>query len=359
MLAAVPAAAGQPAHVCVKVNGAAVIGCDAGSPPPASPGAASSSPSQPQAATARPENAPPGTAAPVEPVRSVPSVPAYAANLLVVKFAAKAPAAARREALLRAGVAVARRVDAIRLVVVRVAPTRRAAALELLQASSAVARAGMDPLVSALDTIPNDSSWASQWGPQKVRLPVAWDSTRGSSSVIVAVVDTGVDAAHPDLAGATLPGYDLINSDSDPVDDQGHGTGVAGVIAARTNNRQGVAGVCWGCSILPIKVLDSDGHGDLAAVAAGIVRAVDAGAQVINLSLGGPASDPALNDAVTYATRNNVIVVAAAGNNGSDESSIPRQHPVWYRSRLPTRTTGCIPGQTTAPGSRSQLQVAI
>ncbi len=263
----------------------------------------------------------------MEAVRSVSSIPAYAANLLVIKFAPKASASARREALLRAGVTVARRVEAIGLVVVRVAPSRRAAALALLQASSAVARAGMDPIVSALDTIPNDSSWASQWALRQVHLPGAWDSTRGSSSVIVADVDTGVDAAHPDLAGATLPGYDLINSDSDPADDQGHGTGVAGVIAARTNNRQGVAGVCWGCSILPIKVLDSGGHGDLATVAAGIVRAVDAGAHVINLSLGGPASDPALNDAVAYATRNNVIVVAAAGNNGSDAKLYPAATP--------------------------------
>ena len=264
---------------------------------------------------------------PVPPVLSVSPVPAYAPNLLIVEFTAKASAAGRQDALARAGVTLVRRVAAIGLLVVRVVPARRAAALAQLEASPAVARAGLDPLVGALDTIPNDSSWSAQWGLRQVRLPAAWDSTHGSSSVVIAVLDTGVDATHPDLAGATLPGYDLTNGDSDPADDEGHGTGVAGVIAARTNNQQGVAGVCWGCSILPIKVLGSDGRGDLATVAAGIVRAVDAGAQVINLSLGGPASLPALENAVAYATRNGVVVVAAAGNNGTSAPFYPAATP--------------------------------
>jgi subtilisin family serine protease len=224
-------------------------------------------------------------------------------------------------------VTVVRRVEAIGLVVVRVDPAHRDAALAQLRASPAVARAGKDALVDALETVPNDDDWPAQWGLQKVQLPAAWDKTHGSSSVIVAVLDTGVDAAHPDLSGATLPGFDLVNGDNNPADDEGHGTGVAGVIAARTNNRVGIAGVCWGCSILPVKVLGSDGSGDLATVAAGIVRAVDAGAQVINLSLGGPAGDPSLDDAVAYATRNGVLVVAAAGNNGSPAQFYPAATP--------------------------------
>src|SRR5215207_8863032 len=109
-----------------------------------------------------------------------------------------------------------------------------------------------------------------------VRAPGAWDRTRGSDELIVAVLDTGVDPTHPDLDGAILPGVDLVNGDTDAADDVGHGTAVVGVIAAHGNNRQGIAGTCWRCRILPIKVLGADGRGDMGLAAAGIVRAVDA-----------------------------------------------------------------------------------
>jgi subtilisin family serine protease/uncharacterized protein YkwD len=325
-LAAVPAAQPRSSQVCVKVNGSVVVGCQEQTPPPSPPASPSRDSGQAPAATVSDRESSAGLAT-VGSVRSVPPVPEFVPNLLTVRFEAAASAAARQHALAQAGVTVVRRVDAIGLVLVRVEPARRDAALAQLQVSPAVARAGKDPIVSALDTVPNDTDWSYQWGLQKVHLPAAWDKTRGSSSVIVAVLDTGVDTAHLDLAGATLPGFDLVNGDTDPADDEGHGTGVAGVIAARTNNREGVAGVCWGCSILPIKVLGSDGRGDLATVAAGIVRAVDTGAQVINLSLGGPAGDPSLDDAIAYATRNGVLLVAAAGNNGSAAPFYPAASP--------------------------------
>lgn len=334
LLVGLPAGTARPsqADVCVIVDGQVVVGCSGDSPPPPQPSSAAST-SAPDAAPSSSAAVITGTTAAAPAVaaagavRTVPATPRYARDLLLVKFADGVGKAGRERVLDAAGVTVRRRIDAIGLYVVKVAPARRAQALAALDASPAVASAGKDPLVDALETVPNDTDWSGQWGLQRIHLPAAWDRTHGSSSVVVAVLDTGVDAAHRDLSGATLPGFDLVNGDNNAADDEGHGTGVAGVIAARTNNREGVAGVCWACSILPVKVLDSSGSGDLATVAAGIVRAVDAGAHVVNLSLGGPADDPSLDDAVSYATRNGVLVVAAAGNNGTASPFYPAATP--------------------------------
>lgn len=144
-----------------------------------------------------------------------------------------------------------------------------------------------------------------------------WDETIGSEEVVIAILDTGVDFNHPDLDDKLLSsGYDFVNDDTDPTDDQGHGTFVAGIAAAETNNGEGIAGVAWNCMVLPIKVADSTGSIAIAAEIAGINYAVEQGADVINLSLGGPGSDPFEQAAVAYAHEHDIVVVAAAGNNG-------------------------------------------
>jgi subtilisin family serine protease len=120
-----------------------------------------------------------------------------------------------------------------------------------------------------------------------------------------------------------VPGQDFVDDDANPADDEGHGTAVAGIIAARTNNHEGQAGLCWVCSIMPVKVLDSRGSGKTATIAAGIVWAADRGARVINMSLGGPAGSMAMQAAVEYAVTKGVVVVAAAGNSGSDTPFYP------------------------------------
>jgi subtilisin family serine protease len=129
------------------------------------------------------------------------------------------------------------------------------------------------------------------------------------------------------LRGAIVPGYDFVHQSPKAMDDEGHGTAVAGVVAARTDNHEGIAGVCGSCLIMPVKVLDSTGVGDDSVIAAGIVWAADHGAKVINLSLGGPGTTPALDAAVAYAVRKGVFVAAAAGNSSSTTRFYPAASP--------------------------------
>ena len=141
--------------------------------------------------------------------------------------------------------------------------------------------------VQALDTFPNDPSFASQYALTAIHAPQGWDISTGSSSVTIAILDSGVDLNHLDLAGKILQGYDFVNNDNVPFDDYGHGTHVAGIAAALGNNGLGIAGVSWGARILPVKILDASGNGSYSNVATGIIWATDQGAQIINMSLGG------------------------------------------------------------------------
>ncbi len=161
------------------------------------------------------------------------------------------------------------------------------------------------------------------YAPNMIGLPWAWNYTMGSKEIKIALVDSGILASHPEFAGRILPGYDFVNNDTDPHDDFGHGTHVAGIAAAGANNWIGMVGVCPLCSIIPVKVLNESNQGTWANVAAGIVFAVDAGANVINLSLGGPSSSQTVEEAVLYAAAHNVLVVAAAGNSRSNAPFYP------------------------------------
>jgi thermitase len=247
----------------------------------------------------------------------------YATGHLLVKFEPGTSPDAAQAVLAGAGVETERSVRKIGVRIVRVKRSDDARALAALKASASVAYAERDVVLEKLDTVPNDAHWPTQWGLRTVRGPTAWDATRGSSSVVIGVLDTGADPGHPDLQGALVGGYDFANDDADPADDEGHGTAAAGVIAARTNNVEGQAGMCWTCALMPVKVLGADGSGTSATVASGIVWATDHGARVISLSLGGPGTTQTMTDAVGYAAGKGVVLVAAAGNSGTSTPSYP------------------------------------
>ncbi len=150
-----------------------------------------------------------------------------------------------------------------------------------------------------------------------VKAVPAWDAAKGDPETIIAVLDTGVDMGHPDLASKIVPGgYDFANDDLDPSDDHWHGTHVAGIAGAATGNGAGIAGVAWNCSVLPVKVVDERGDGYYSWIIDGIIWATDQGADVINLSVGGDVPDTFLEDACRYAYEHGVVIVAAAGNDG-------------------------------------------
>ena len=164
-----------------------------------------------------------------------------------------------------------------------------------------------------------------QWGLQAINIYDSWGSTSESalSNIKIAIVDSGVDLDHPDLAANIIDGYDFVNNDSIPDDDNGHGTHVAGIAAAIRNNQEGIAGVAGGAKIMPVKVLDSYGWGNSLDIYKGIVYAVNNGADVINLSLSSEYPSLIIKEAVDYAYNKGVVVVAAAGNNYSSLKTYP------------------------------------
>jgi thermitase len=174
----------------------------------------------------------------------------------------------------------------------------------------------------------NDPLIGQAWHLAKIRAGDAWETTTGSPSVVIAIVDTGIDYTHPDLSGKVTLGYDYGSSDSDPKDTQGHGTHVAGIAAAKAGNGIGSAGVCPSCQLMAVKVFpDGSSSASSFAVAQGITWAVDHGADVINLSLGGTGASTVQRTAVDYAWSRGVVVVAAAGNSATSTQHFPAAFP--------------------------------
>ena len=167
--------------------------------------------------------------------------------------------------------------------------------------------------------VPDDPGYQAQWALPAVRAPAAWDRTHGSSGVAVAVIDSGVDGTHPDLAGKLLPGYDAVKGIPLPPGDSdggGHGTAVAGVIAAIPDNGGGIAGLGWDTKVVAIK--DGDALALRSATVAGIRWAVDNGYRIINISSGYPAPDANETAAVAYARGKGAVIVASAGDSYED-----------------------------------------
>lgn len=189
--------------------------------------------------------------------------------------------------------------------------------------------------VATIDATPNDQYYSKQWAWPKMSVDKLWDTSTGSESIIIAEIDSGVAAGHEDLKGRFITGYDFVNNDNDPTDDNGHGTAVAGILGATTNNGIGVAGACWKCKIMPLKGIGSDGTGVTSTLSKAITYAVDHGASLISMSISSEGESSVLKSAVDYAASKGVQMITSAGNTGV---STPR-YPASYSSVISVANT--------------------
>lgn len=270
----------------------------------------------------------------------------YVAGQLVIKLAANSKAAADLGLFLssRYGdqVKSLRRVKHLDYLLLETTPeTDLAEFKDRLAAEKWVLAVSFNYLASMNATIPNEQFFSYQYAllnngqvyyPEKnlrgtnaadIKATEGWSWSTGSSGSTIAIIDTGIALAHEDLKNKIMPGYDFVNDDADPQDDNGHGTLIASLAAAETNNGIGIAGVAWNASLLPVKVLDSAGNGSYLTIAAGIKYAADQGAKVLNLSLGGDNDSFILKDACQYAFDKGCSLVAASGNAGSETVQFP------------------------------------
>lgn len=249
-----------------------------------------------------------------------------ASTSLLVKYKSSVPEPTRRAISAELGSSTKRQIKGIGVDVVQVVSNESVGeTVRKFNARGEVEYAEQNYLAKRFLT-PNDTLFSKQWGLQKIEAPQAWDTSRGGYGPI-AIIDTGINASQSDLSGSVLAGYNFLNDNTNANDDNGHGTHVAGIVSATTDNGNGVASIGFKGSLLPVKVLDSTGAGTYGDVASGIVFAADKGAKILNLSLGGSSSSRTLQDAVKYAQNKGSVLVAAAGNNGNSALVYPAAYP--------------------------------
>lgn len=290
-----------------------------------------------------------GPASPASAASQVPSiVPTVAPPQLLVRFHTTATDAARAAALSAAGASAA--LDLGPLGVTRVtlaAGVDPMDAMRALRGDPDVASVEVDVRAGAV-FVPEDALWTTdpytglgQWGFRAAHVDRAWAASRASADIVVATIDTGVDPTHPDLRGALLPGATFVSAPSslcpanDVVDDNSHGTHIAGLIAATGNSGLGITGVAFGARLLPIKALDCTGFGQISDVAQSIVWATDHGARIVNISLGTTRDTDVLASAVRYALDRGVLVIAATGNCGAPSSRCATANVPEYPAAYP------------------------
>ncbi|MDR7482928.1 MAG: S8 family serine peptidase [Armatimonadota bacterium] len=269
----------------------------------------------------------------------------YVADEILVKF--RPNLSVNADVFARAlGARAVGRIAGLDVHLLKVSPARLEALLHSLARHPAVERVELNGIATAL-AAPDDPHYATscypssrngcvtQWGFGPIQAAGAWDITRGWNTVKIAVVDTGIDTSNPDLPPVAAQ-VDYVNGDGDADDDNGHGTHVAGIIGALTNNTIGVAGMNWGTlggtgdpgvSLLAAKVLNAAGSGSYYAVMNGIMWAVQNGAHVINLSLGGSLPSIFLESAVVNAWQAGSVLACAAGNSGTKAKTYPAAYP--------------------------------
>ena len=265
---------------------------------------------------------------------ALPEVGSAGAEEILIKFRPDVNPSEMAQIHRQQGGRVRETIPSIGVQVVTIPSGQASEKIKGYSASSKVLYAEANYLATAIYT-PDDAYFDKQWGLNKVQAPQAWDVTKGSSGINIAILDTGVDLDHPDLADKIV--YNINFTTSATSDDlYGHGTHVAGIAAADTNNSVGVAGLGYSASIVNVKVLGDDGKGYYSWIAKGIIWAADYGASVINLSLGGSSASLTLEDAINYAWNKGTVVVAAAGNNGN---STPF-YPAYYSNSIAVAATG-------------------
>ena len=216
-------------------------------------------------------------------------------------------------------------VPALRLHIVDVGADQLDQALAKYQADSQVVRVEVNN-VRQSNTTPSDPLYSQQWALPRIGWDLAFGSANPIANVVVAVLDTGIEGSHPDLAANVIAGTSMLDGSNGLTDPSGHGTMVAGTIAARTNTTppEGVAGVAYaGVRLLPVTVLNADGLGQDSDIIGGVIWAVDHGADVILMAFSNPGFSESLQEAIDYAWSNNIVLVAATGNDGVNAPSFP------------------------------------
>jgi len=225
----------------------------------------------------------------------------------------------------RHGLRITRTLPALDMALVTVTGTPEAT-LARLSKDPAVAHVEFDRAVTLDDVSVNDPRRGEQYHLDRVQAGKAWEISRGSDQVVIAIIDTGIDLGHPDLKSKLVAGTNTLDAGSPPRDDRGHGTHVAGIAVAATNNREGVAGLASNCRLMPVRVTGNQG-GTTESVAAGLVWAADHRADVANMSLGFYEESDTLQRAVAYALSKNVVLVSTMGNDRQEKPRYPAAYP--------------------------------
>ncbi|MBI4153546.1 S8 family serine peptidase, partial [Candidatus Woesebacteria bacterium] len=263
--------------------------------------------------------------------------PTLDSERLIVKFSPITPRFYRENLVSSYGLFQG---EALRLkdtLVLKVPKKRIAEIIGRLNKNFSVEYAEIDFWAEALE-VPNDPRFSEQWGLTKIQALSGWDITHGGAGVDIAIIDTGINLNHPDLGSKIILSVNCTISgcpSQTTTDPDGHGTHVAGIASAVTNNSIGVAGLAWEGRLISVKALDDTGGGYYSWIANGIILAADNGAEVINLSLGGSFPSLTLENAINYAWGKGVVIAAAAGNNGRNT----RIYPAYYANTIATAAT--------------------
>jgi len=242
---------------------------------------------------------------------------------VLVRFRSETMSLARRDLIAEAGAKDAGTLPAIGVHILELpVEANEEATVRALQTRPEVEFAELDRLVPPAEVVPNDPWYANwEWHLRKINGPAAWSMNSGSSSVVLAILDTGVDGTHEDLAPKMVAGWNINDNNSDTRDVTGHGTLVAGTAAASSNNAVGVASVAWGCRIMPVRISDSTGSATFSNMASGLTWAADHGARVANLSFRASTSS-AVTSAAQYFQNRGGVVTVAAGNEAVFEPAL-------------------------------------